>query len=108
MGVKLEKVIQIIHEGVPEIRDVSEEHGIVHHFNNMLCRAPSRLNSRFYHHMSSPSYTISFFGHCDSQCRNGIELVKARVPVDDHPPGMIRTKRTSSLIQRLNLGTLNC
>ena len=27
-GVKLEKVIQIIHEGVPEIRDVSEDMGL--------------------------------------------------------------------------------
>jgi hypothetical protein len=36
--------------------------------------------STFYHHMSSPSYINSFFGHYNSQRRNGIEPVKARVP----------------------------
>jgi len=46
-GQKLERVIQIIHEGVPEIRDVC----VVPFFGSLSitdtrCRAPRRLNSR--------------------------------------------------------------
>ena len=79
-GVKLEKVIQIIHEGVPEIRDVSQKYDVAYYSNNMMCRAPRRLNSRsmYYHHMSSPSCTTSSFVHCGNRHRNGIEPGRAR------------------------------
>lgn len=64
-GTKLEKVIQIIHEGVPEIRDVCLFlfSLLVYLINKYPYRAPKRLNSRSIHYQPqfSHDYTTSSF-----------------------------------------------
>ena len=63
-GQKLERVIQIIHEGVPEIRDVRSLSPQSHSQRlNHFDRAKKRLSWRLTHslHLSSPSYTTLSF-----------------------------------------------
>jgi len=63
-GQKLERVIQIIHEGVPEIRDVRFCVTLCHFpLLSQLDRAKRRLNWRLIHspHPFSPSCTTSLF-----------------------------------------------
>jgi hypothetical protein len=68
-GTKLEKVIQIIHEGVPEIRDVRSIPVVIFHtpdHGELTNRARRKSNWRLTccQRWFSPSCIISFFGLC--------------------------------------------
>ena len=64
-GAKLEKVINIIHEGVPEIRDVSFGLAVRSSQSDKSCRAQRRLNSKSipFPPVFLPSFTTLSFVH---------------------------------------------
>ena len=81
-GQKLERVIQIIHEGVPEIRDVCslpfpDPITITNtRVSFLICRAPRRLNS-------SASSTISRSGRSDGSLK--VSPSYSRLPFSSSP-----------------------
>jgi Bromodomain extra-terminal - transcription regulation len=90
-GVKLEKVIQIIHEGVPEIRDVSlpcTASAISCLIAKISCliisRAPRKLNWKltYFHRQSLRSCITSSFDHYGQVSLSGQDPARAQAPVD--------------------------
>ena len=82
-GEKLEKVISIIHEGVPEIRDVSRVTGNFGRYVIPCYRVRRKLNWTLIHYPPrfSQSCTISFYDHYETIIRSEVELDWERVQV---------------------------
>lgn len=78
-GTKLEKVIQIIHEGVPEIRDVRVA-PFVDISNSLLFRVRMKSNSRLIscRRPSSLNCTISLFALCVHPRQSAIGPARAQ------------------------------
>lgn len=81
---KLEKVIQIIHEGVPEIRDVSIGNTHLLFIPEHIHRAPKKLSWKltcFPLRSSRSSTTLSFGQRASLHLQSAVARVKARAQV---------------------------